>query len=626
MTAPAPRQIHPWAIAADDSLQAVFDALAQHGWNNPLLLTNDTAADHLGQEHTCVVLDQRQAIQADAFCLTLGLVKDSGLLLWLHSRQKPRGFHQYLLEALQSHPSAFTPLLPTATAAENPAHRLSEQSHLLQLIGPQIPTAPVLITAPRGRGKSATLGLLAQRWLKQGPILVCSASRRAVRQLYQHAELDEAQLPFWAPDRLLQEQPTAAVLLLDEAASLPIRQLQKLLQHYPAAVLATTTDGYEGSGQGFSRRLIQRLQHQYPGLQHHSLQTPLRWPDNDPLEAFQTAVLLPPVEPLPSASASTKNHWFWLNPQTAPTSQIRAAYALLRDAHYRNHPDDLQQCFENPAIHFLCAQEGGRLIAVLQLQIEGGFDNALSDAIWLGQRRPNGHLLAQALTAQAGMRDFATLKGARISRLVVHEHRRRQGLGSLAVKQAWEWTQQHGLDWLGVSFGYESSLLSFWQQQGLSPVHLGYRPGPSSGEAAIQLLRSQDTLRLQALQQRWAEALPIWLQHDAQSLDHSQQRQLWLSLPEPVLSELDRHELQAFCYGHKGLHISLGALHKHLWAFLQQPRPDTSLVLDLLLHGEDLPTLQQRYGFTGKKALIKHLRQSFQALCPAPGCLTQDCS
>ena len=55
---------------------------------------------------------------------------------------------------------------------------------------------------------------------------------------------------FIAPDRLIAEQQAADILIIDEAAMLPYPMLQQLCRQYRKIIMATTTGGYEGTGQG----------------------------------------------------------------------------------------------------------------------------------------------------------------------------------------------------------------------------------------------------------------------------------------------------------------------------------------------------------------------------------------
>ena len=157
----------------------------------------------------------------------------------------------------------------------------------------------VLLDADRGRGKSTCLGLLMQAHGCPPDWIVCAASREAARVL-----LDTAgDARFVAPDRLLDELPSAGLLLVDEAAMIPQALLLQLCRRYPRVILATTTGGYEGTGRGFRLRFVDRLNDR--PLLRLSLERPVRWCHGDLLENWIARTLLPgPLAPARSAHAS----------------------------------------------------------------------------------------------------------------------------------------------------------------------------------------------------------------------------------------------------------------------------------------------------------------------------------
>lgn len=82
-----------------------------------------------------------------------------------------------------------------------------------------------------------------------------------------------------------------------------------------------------------------------------------------------------------------------------------------------------------PGQHFAVAQAGAEIAGALWLVEEGGLSPELSRAVWAGFRRPRGNLVAQSLAAHGGSPLAATLKGRRVSRIAVHPHRQREGIG-----------------------------------------------------------------------------------------------------------------------------------------------------------------------------------------------------
>lgn len=137
--------------------------------------------------------------------------------------------------------------------------------------------------------------------------------------------------------------------------------------------------------------------------------------------------------------------------------------------HPRFTPDD-----GRPGQHFAVAQAGAEIAGALWL-VEEGITPELSRAVWAGFRRPRGNLVAQSLAAHGGSPLAATLKGRRVSRIAVHPHRQREGIGQRLIRSA------SGEDYLSVSFGYTDELWRFWRQCGFVLVRMGSHREASSG-------------------------------------------------------------------------------------------------------------------------------------------------
>ncbi|HPQ97158.1 MAG TPA: DUF1726 domain-containing protein, partial [Thiolinea sp.] len=268
-------------------------------------------------------------------------------------------------------------------------------------------SAPVTLTADRGRGKSALLGLLATRLQQQGrtPIL-CAPSRQTAITALRHAVTAPA---FFAPDELLQTLPAADVLLVDEAAAIPVPLLARMVQHYPRSVFATTVHGYEGSGRGFVLRFQALLASLAPGWQALRLEKPLRWVAGDALEAWVNRVLLLDLELAGIAETGglagdgdvpadgitpmqlDRDRLAW------DEVLLQQVFGLLVTAHYQTRPSDLRQLLDAPGLSVHALLQAGQVLAVGVLSREGGFDPALAQAIHTGQRRPHGHPVPQSL-------------------------------------------------------------------------------------------------------------------------------------------------------------------------------------------------------------------------------------
>lgn len=442
-----------------------------------------------------------------------------------------------------------------------------------------------VITAPRGRGKSALAGMLArhsQRALVTAPAKVATGVLATFAGEHFH---------FMAPDAILAEAqtPDADWLIVDEAAAIPAPLLLQLVQRFPRVLLTTTVQGYEGTGRGFMLRFCASL----PAVRHFRLDEPLRWAAGDPLETWLSQALQfeEAAEPVSTAAVS-------LFPATAAhhRSALLAGYRLLASAHYRTSPLDLRRLLDAPGMRCWLATEDATVTGALWLVEEGGLDATLAQAVWAGVRRPRGNLVAQSLAAHAGFAEAAMLRSQRISRIAVAASRRQRGLGSALVAAARQ--QAEGCDYLSVSFGYTAPLWHFWRACGFHLVRIGTQREASSGcyAAMAMLPLTAAGMRLQqCATRRLAQDWP-WLQP---LIDLP----LTFSCGAPAAPDADDWALLAgFAWAQRPLEASYPALQR----LLQQIR--LPLLDALLVQKQALSEVAQQAGLSGRKALVQQLR------------------
>lgn len=502
---------------------------------------------------------------------------------------------------------------------------------------------PLVLTADRGRGKSAALGLAAASLLRQGRrrVLVTGPGPEAVQGIFRHAAMEgdvplaadtadrlslhRGELRYLPADELLRSQPEAEVLLVDEAAALPAPMLERLLLGWPRVVFATTVHGYEGSGRGFALRFRAVLDRETPHWQQLTLSQPIRWADSDPLEPLVNRLWMPAGDTSELTGADTERSDLRImpwQPAQAPELELQQAFGLLLNAHYRTTPGDLRQWLDDPAAHTWVARAGDRIVGVLWGSEEGGLSPALADQVALGRRRLRGHLLAQSLAHHGAEPAAAVLRWLRVVRVAVEAPLRHQGLARALVAAAGEFVRTRGLDGLGTSFGADAGLLTFWDRCGLEPVRLGLRPEASTGEYAVQMLAATSP-EATALQQRlatrfarhWPELLPVlWPGLPAELV-----LKMNVSLSQRSAQELDsqdRRELAAFTAGGRGLELSLPVLRR----LSQQPfaarhllnaqgEPEIRVWVRLVLQQQPLDTLRQSGQIQGRRQAEQQLRQ-----------------
>ena len=438
---------------------------------------------------------------------------------------------------------------------------------------------PLMLTADRGRGKSAAFGIAAARLLQRGcqRILVTAPGADAVSTLFEHAgrllptarhsrlalHNGDASIRFHAVDALIRNSPPADLLLVDEAAGIPTPLLQGLLERYARIAFASTVHGYEGTGRGFELRFRDILDRQCPGWRALELHTPIRWSPDDPLERLTYRLLLLGANAasiVPPADMGLTNCQYQCLDRDALANDeatLSELFGLLVLAHYRTRPYDLRQLLDGPNLSVHVLRHDGHIIATALLAEEGGIDTGLENAIFSGRRRLRGHLIPQSLSAHAGFAGAIALQGVRIMRIAVHPLWQRRGLGRYLLQCLEDAARQEGRDWIGACFGATPGLMPYWRQAGFVPLRLGMHREASSGEHAVLVLKGLSAAGA-GLEER---ALPVFVETFWDQLSDPLcllEPGIVASLLPPIppatgtLSERERRVLQGFAGGNRG--------------------------------------------------------------------------
>lgn len=356
------------------------------------------------------------------------------------------------------------------------------------------------LSAHRGRGKSACLGWLIKaisnenHQTQHGQVIVTAPSKRALGTL--NATANPALVNFYALDSLLTRLPKACILIVDEAASIPLSQLTKLIEHYSLVVLSSTQDGYEGSGQGYRLKLPHIIDSLGLKSETLCLDQPMRWQANDPLEhfirsSFLCDVKLPAVQKIPAIDSSSPliyrpicGEELAQNPQL-----LEQVYALLMLAHYQTTPQDLRLLLDHPKQKIYLCHQKDCLVALAWVSEEGGLNTDLAEQISLGKRRIQGHLLAQILSQQAGFVEACEMLSWRIQRIVVTPALQSKGLGTALLNYVYTLAQKANIDFLGTSFSASADTLNFWLENQYITAWLGLRADAATGLNSVQLIR-----------------------------------------------------------------------------------------------------------------------------------------
>ena len=360
----------------------------------------------------------------------------------------------------------------------------------------------VTLTAGRGRGKSASLGLAISAAVSYGysNIFVTSPSPENLTTLFdfifkgfdalgyeEHRDYELVQSSNPAFNKAIVRvnifreahrqtiqyiQPQdahklgqAELVCIDEAAAIPMPLLQKLLGPY-LVFLASTIHGYEGTGRSLSVKLIQQLRKQNAVeggatmaasgarvLREISLETPIRYGSNDPVEAWLEGLLCLKAT-IPRAGLSkcpvpgdcdlyqvNRDTLFSFNP--AAEVFLQRIMALYVASHYKNTPNDLQLLSDAPAHRIFCllgpVDPGTttlpEILCVVQIALEGEISKASAQAAMRSGGKIAGDMIPWTLSQQFQDAEFPSLSGARIVRIATHPDYQRMGYGKRAIKQ-----------------------------------------------------------------------------------------------------------------------------------------------------------------------------------------------
>ena len=499
----------------------------------------------LGSDFPAIIYDARQGIHLDALAIAAGTLQDGGQLLLLlnhwadlanqpdcdslrwsgekHAINTPH-FIAFLQEKIAKYGFPVYQSTPLKLALPTPPKDRStycqptlEQARLLQQMA-EAEEAILIVTAKRGRGKSALAGLFAKQQLAQNQPVILTAPNKSAVNIFN--EFAGAEITFMPPDELsqnLSEAPQQFAnhwLFVDEAAMIPLDILFRLTKAFKRVVLTTTIHSYEGTGRGFLLKFMAKTDRT---LRHFELFTPLRWQTDDKLEVFIDDLLLCDCEdrlPQPPYDVALAELIQISHCERIPHDQIESVYGLLTLAHYRTSPLDLRRLLDAPQQQFYLAHAQDALLGCIWAVPEGGMaDNTLIHQIRRGERRPRGNLVAQMLCFQAGLEEACALRSLRISRIAVQPNWQQQGLGQRLIAQMKQQIkQQNMVDFLSVSFGYTPELLAFWQKCGFILVHFSESKEASSGcysVVALCPLSEEGRVFVQRAEKQFQRNLPL---------------------------------------------------------------------------------------------------------------------
>ncbi|CAG2104312.1 unnamed protein product [Medioppia subpectinata] len=275
----------------------------------------------------------------------------------------------------------------------------------------------VSLTAARGRGKSAALGLsiAAAVAFNYSNIYVTSPSPENLKTLFEfvlkgfdaihlkeHLDYDIIQstnvefnkavvrinlfrehrqtIQYIHPTDALKNKilaQSAELVVIDEAAAIPLPIVKSLIGSY-LVFMSSTINGYEGTGRSLSLKLLQQLRQQSATFGHKSgssltgrilheltLNESIRYQNGDDVELWLNKLLCLDAsiaESIPTGQCPLPDDCslYYINRDTlfsyhsASEAFLQRIMALYVSSHYKNTPNDLQMMSDAPQHHLFC--------------------------------------------------------------------------------------------------------------------------------------------------------------------------------------------------------------------------------------------------------------------------------
>jgi tRNA(Met) cytidine acetyltransferase len=657
-----------WQGERDDLLAQCRLLLQQHQATT-LYWLGDNAPQHaiqlshrqnyqlLGSECDMLVINAFSGFNADLVAASAGCVKAGGIWLLLcppfaQWRQQPNTAHKNLLPYpldANTHQGHFIPFWLNQLQQQN-VLLLENQTLITPLNWPAAPepftaTAPcvtadqtqavqailhvvsghrrrpLVLTADRGRGKSAALGIAAAQLINTATaakqVVITAPSPQAAQTTLKHFQQltdlsQHGQLQFIPFDQLLRDKPKADLLLVDEAAAIPTPVLQQLLAQFSRIIFATTEHGYEGTGRGFQLRFMQHLSEQCPKWHKLQLQQPIRYQQQDPLEQliFSGFLLRQSLATPEQVDVATLQYCQyqasgWLD----QPDKLQQVFSLLSLAHYQTQVKDLAALLDNSQLRVFTLEQQGQVLACALISIEGSISTSLTNAIYQGERRLQGHLLAQSLAFHLARPELAQLPLWRVMRIAVQPALQRQQLGSNLLQYIADAAKQQQLAYLGTSFAASPELIHFWQQAGYQPVRLGHSSDNASAEYSVLMLRAinGDADVVYAMQHDFSQQLYWRLAHYPR-LNTRLLLQLIAPPPQAPLTAGELTQLALFFQGKRPYELVSHLLLS--WFNLHYKTLEITLQLELAAlfwQQRSWVELQQQFGYNSMKAMLTEI-------------------
>ncbi len=385
----------------------------------------------------------------------------------------------------------------------------------------------ILITADRGRGKSASIGIgVAGYMIKKASkenklkILVTAPEPLNAKEVFSFirkvfkdfgvkhnvkkvggdiVEINSVlgKIVYINPPQAYKTK--GDLIVVDEASAIPTHILNHIAEKFERSIFSSTLHGYEGAGRGFQVRFLPLVRRIYGSkLFEIHMREPIRYAPNDPIENWLFRTFFLDADPYKFDEDELKDfhvkklRYFRGEPGKLLFENpdfLREYIGIYIYAHYRNRPNDIMILSDAPH-HFMRALTyKGHVINSLHLAFEGDMTEKDVLRTFAGDP-PSGHVIPTILLRYYPyLREIAWMRGIRVVRIATHPDVMRRGIGSRALEFLQKEAMEMGMDWLGASFGATEELLEFWWKNGYSPLYLSPVRNPVSGEFSTVVVK-----------------------------------------------------------------------------------------------------------------------------------------
>ena len=390
-----------------------------------------------------------------------------------------------------------------------------------------------LITGVRGSGKT-TLMLKLINFLKiQNFKINFSVLNSGEGSLFKKYQFEN--IPSLTYQNFINFILSTDVLIIEEAASIPLPILSQILSVYKKVIMISTLDGYEGTNQG----IIHKLSTDFP-LEIFSLSYNFRRNyDNfqkflENISFIANNINFSTYSSLQSSSINIISNNISQNinsltihlssfiekPNNESISLLIKINKFISNNHYQSSNQDIFRLLNDPNtfVSLLLKNlnyedyslKNSEIISLVIFSLEAIPNKILKESIFNGSSRPKNNLLPQTLLCHSNI-DFPDNSiFLRIQRIATEKSYKKQGYASKLLSNfndknlinffiqnstfskdfSCDCSFSNHLIFIGASFALSDVVYKFWIKNNFIPVSLGLKKDNASGERSLVVLKN----------------------------------------------------------------------------------------------------------------------------------------